>query len=74
MAQVRELEGMYGHLEKMLLTIGYVPSNNSFHMMRAIRQIFGRTGLTAREVRIFRGICRQMLWMAQKTISSGKDF
>jgi TrmH family RNA methyltransferase len=66
LASVEQIEGMYGHLEKMLGAIGFFPHRNTFHMMRAIRQLFGRTGLTEREVRIFRGICRQVLWTAEK--------
>lgn len=66
LANVEEIEGMYQHMEKMLGQIGFFPHRNSFHMMRAIRQVFGRTELTDREVRIFRGICRQVLWSTPK--------
>lgn len=63
-ASVEELEGMYEHLEKALSAIRFFANPNAFHLMRSIRQIFGRTGLTQREVKIFRGICRQILWAA----------
>jgi tRNA/rRNA methyltransferase len=69
LASTDKIEGMYQHLEKMLDQIGFFPHKNAFHMMRTIRQLFGRTGLTEREVRIVRGICRQVLW----STSSGKD-
>jgi len=62
LASVDKIEGMFQHLEKMLAQIGFFPHKNAFHMMRTIRQLFGRTGLTDREVRIIRGICRQVLW------------
>ncbi len=61
-ASVQEVEGMYQHLEKMLHAIGFLHERNGFHMMRTIRQLFGRTQMNEREVRIFRGICRQVLW------------
>jgi hypothetical protein len=32
--------------------------------MLAIREIFGRSGLTAREVEILNGMARQMRWVA----------
>ena len=63
LAPLDKVEAMYQHLEKMLREIKFFANDNSFHMMRAIRQIFGRTGLTEREVRILRGISRQVLWM-----------
>lgn len=62
LASVEEIEGMYRHLEKMLVEINFLKNDNSFHMMRTLRSLLGRTGLTEREVRIIRGICRQVLW------------
>jgi TrmH family RNA methyltransferase len=62
LAPVQEVEAMLQHLEKTLTTIGFLHEKNGFHMMRTIRQLFGRTQMNEREVRIFRGICRQVLW------------
>ncbi len=62
-ASVDQVEGMYGHLEKALSEIGFLIEKNTFHMMRTLRGLFGRTGLTEREVRILRGICRQVLYI-----------
>ncbi|MBI3541219.1 MAG: RNA methyltransferase [Deltaproteobacteria bacterium] len=73
LATAEQIEGMYQHLEKMLGQIGFFPHRNSFHMMRAIRQVFGRTGLTEREVRIFRGMCRQVLWSIKETDSESSS-
>ncbi len=66
LAPVEDIEGMYQHLEKTLTKIDFFPDDSSFHMMRSLRQLFGRTGLTAREVRILRGICRQIVWATTK--------
>lgn len=68
-APVQEIEGMYGHLTEVLEQIKFTHNGNSDHMMRSIRQIFGRAQLTLREVRIIRGMCRQISWAvsAQKT-------
>ncbi len=62
LASFESIEGMYGHLEKVLTDINFLVENNTFHMMRSLRGLFGRTGLTDREVRILRGICRQMAY------------
>lgn len=69
LASVEQIEGMYQHLEKMLDQVGFFPHKNAFHMMRTLRQLFGRTGMTEREVRVIRGICRQVLWATD----DGKD-
>jgi tRNA/rRNA methyltransferase len=67
-AAVEDVEGMFQHLEKTLTAIGFLHERNGFHMMRTIRQLFGRTQLNEREVRIFRGICRQVLWAAKGSL------
>ena len=68
LAPVEEIEGMYEHLERALTSVGFLHEKNGFHMMRTIRQLFGRTQLNAREVRIIRGMCRQIEW----AIKTGK--
>jgi len=57
-----ELEGMYHHLKDVLLKIGFVNPQNPEHWMLNIRRFLSRIPLRAREVRIIRGICRQMDW------------
>jgi TrmH family RNA methyltransferase len=63
LASVDEIEGMYEHLERALGRIQFLIPDNTFHMMRILRGVFGRTGLTDREVRIFRGISRQIEYL-----------
>jgi tRNA C32,U32 (ribose-2'-O)-methylase TrmJ len=46
-------------------TIGFIPDENPDHIMFALREIFGRSGLTAREVEILNGMARQMRWVAE---------
>lgn len=67
LASVESIEGMYGHLEKVLTDIRFLVKNNTFHMMRSLRGLFGRTGLTEREVRILRGICRQIHYVLKRS-------
>ncbi|HZC44890.1 MAG TPA: hypothetical protein VE243_00355, partial [Candidatus Acidoferrum sp.] len=55
-------------LERMaegLVSIGFIPNDNPDHIMLAIREIFGRSGLTAREVEILNGMARQIRWVAE---------
>lgn len=57
-----QIEGMFQQLEATLAEIGFFPHGNPFLVMRTLRNLFGRSGLTPREIRIFRGLCRQILW------------
>lgn len=62
LASINRLEAMYDHLEATLLRIGFLHQNNPERMMYSLRRIFGRAGLEERDVRIIRGICRQLDW------------
>jgi tRNA/rRNA methyltransferase len=55
---------MLERLAEALVAIGFIPDDNPEHIMLAIREIFGRSGLTAREVEILNGMARQMRWVA----------
>ena len=57
-----ELEGMYAHLKDVLLKIGFIQPQNPEHWMLNIRRFLSRLTLRARDVRIIRGICRQIDW------------
>jgi tRNA/rRNA methyltransferase len=57
-------EAMLERLADALLSIGFLPDDNPDHIMFAIRGIFGRSGLTAREVDILNGMTRQIRWAA----------
>jgi tRNA/rRNA methyltransferase len=59
-----ELEGMYEHLKTVLTRIGFINPQNPEHWMLNIRRFLSRIPLRARDVRIIRGICRQMDWYA----------
>ncbi len=57
-----ELEGMYDHLKHALSKIGFINPQNPEHWMLNIRRFLSRFPLRAREVRVVRGICRQIDW------------
>jgi tRNA/rRNA methyltransferase len=59
-----ELEGMYGHLKEVLMKIGFLDPQNPEHWLLNIRRFLSRFPLRAREVRIIRGVCRQIDWYA----------
>jgi len=59
-----ELEGMFEHLKDVLMKIGFINPQNPEHWMLNIRRFLSRLPLRAREVRVIRGICRQIDWYA----------
>ncbi|MDY6878810.1 MAG: RNA methyltransferase [Desulfatiglans sp.] len=61
-----ELEGMYDHLKEVLMKIGFIDLQNPEHWMLNIRRFLSRLPLRAREVRIIRGMCRQVDWYARQ--------
>jgi tRNA/rRNA methyltransferase len=61
-----ELEGMYVHLKEVLLKIGFLDPRNPEHWMLNIRRFLSRVPLRAREVRVIRGVCRQMDWYSEQ--------
>jgi len=63
-AEFQRVEGMYSHLEDLLLRIGFLDPQNPKRIMHAFRRIFGRAGLSDRDVAILRGVFRQLEWYA----------
>jgi tRNA/rRNA methyltransferase len=59
------VDGLMRHLETSLLAIGFLDPENPQRILRKLRRLFGRAGITANEVTILRGICRQMVWAAE---------
>jgi tRNA/rRNA methyltransferase len=61
-----ELEGMYDHLKDVLQKIGFINPQNPEHWMLNIRRFLSRLPLRAREVRVVRGVCRQIDWYTEQ--------
>jgi tRNA/rRNA methyltransferase len=57
-----ELEGMYAQLTDTLVKINFINQENPDYWMMAVRRFFSRVGLRGRDVRLIRGICRQIDW------------
>jgi len=61
--QHKELNILYEHIKKTLKILGYIPKGNinmEERIMRNLKHILGRAGLTAWEVRMLHGICTQI--------------
>jgi len=63
-ATQENVQGLMQHLEESLGTIGFLDPQNPQRILRQLRRLFGRAGITPSEVTILRGICRQMEWAA----------
>jgi len=70
-----ELEGMYDHVKDVCMKIGFINPQNPEHWMLNIRRFLSRLPLRAREVKIIRGICRQIDWYTEQLekIRKGKE-
>lgn len=60
-AATAELEGLFGHVQEVLDRIGFTRDDTAAGVLRDLRQLSARSGLTSREVQILRGICRRTL-------------
>jgi tRNA/rRNA methyltransferase len=58
----QELQTMYRELNQTLLTIGFLPDENTDHWLMSFKKIFNRGGLTQSECNLLRGLCRQIHW------------
>ena len=66
----RELDGMYEHLKETFLKINFINHDNPDYWMQNIRRFFSRVGLRARDVKIIRGICRQIDWYTERRVEN----
>ncbi len=64
-ASSRVLTAMYDDLEKSLRAIGYLQESDLGYWRHNISHFFNRIGLRAREVKLVKGICQQVQWLAE---------
>lgn len=62
MADTDQRERFYHELKEILTLIGFLKGTQGMRVLADLRRIFGRADLDAREVRILRGIIRQVRW------------
>lgn len=67
LASVADIEGFFSHLRSILLKIGFLDPRRGSDFMGDIRDIFQRSLLNKRDVRILRGILRQIEWYGERT-------
>ena len=70
LATRRELDGMYEHVKDTFIKINFINPDNPDYWMQSIRRFFSRIGLRARDVKIIRGICRQIDWYTQRKMEN----
>lgn len=63
-APLDELMALEDHLTQALVAIGTLPADNPAHFFRPLRAVLRRARPSSREVRAWRGIARQCLWLA----------
>lgn len=59
-------EAFYRHYEQALRAVGFVTDQTAPSIMRRVRRIYGRAGVTQEELATLRGMARQILWAADK--------
>jgi tRNA/rRNA methyltransferase len=67
-----ELEGMYDHLKGVLTKIGFLNPQNPERWMWNVRRFLSRQPLRAVDIRVIRGICRQIDWYVNQMIKKSK--
>jgi tRNA/rRNA methyltransferase len=64
-ASATDVDAAMERMKQALLAIGFLPEENPEHLMFALRGIFGRSGLTSRELEIINGIAKHTKWAAE---------
>jgi TrmH family RNA methyltransferase len=64
-ASVKNFEEMIEDWRLLLLQSGFLDKGNPEHMIRMLRNFFNRGRPSEKEVKIMRGICRQLRWWKQ---------
>ncbi len=68
LASRQELEGMYAQLKETLMHINFINPENPDYWMGFVRRFFSRLDMRARDVKMIRGICRQIEWYGSKDL------
>lgn len=62
LASVAEIEAMYQHLRQAFAIRGFSDTHSIERVLDGLRRVFERTELERRDVRLMRGIARQLAW------------
>lgn len=72
LANRHELDAMYEQLKDVLMRISFINPQNPDYFMNNLRHFASRLQLRAKEVKIVRGICRQIDWYGRKCYEEGR--
>ncbi len=67
LASSGEQQDMYDHLRTLLVGIGFLNPHNPDIALGKIKRLLTRAGLTAKDVRLIRGVVRQLQWYVDST-------
>lgn len=73
LAKFEDVESFFNHLEETLVMIGFLNEAYPTSIMLALRRLFGKAHLEEREVKILRGILRQIHWYTGKDKHTPED-
>ena len=73
LATRNELEAMYDQMKEILIRISFLDPKNPDYWLNNFRRFFNRLPLSAKEVSIIRGVCRQIDWYGEKKFNDGKN-
>lgn len=62
-APTQEVESMFEHMRRCLLDIEFLDPQNPDHILRTFRRLFGRAGLSERDVRVLHGLWSRIEWL-----------
>lgn len=60
LATSKEKEDMYDHLKEIFININFINPENPEYWMTSVKNFFSRTRIYTKDVKIIRGICRQI--------------
>ena len=63
LASAQETETMFEHMRTTLRDVEYSDPQNPDHILRTFRRIFGRAGLSQRDVRVLQGLWSRIEWL-----------
>ncbi|MFQ5914966.1 MAG: RNA methyltransferase [Nitrospinota bacterium] len=74
LATAEDLAGLFGHMKDVLLEIGFLDPENPERMMTYLRRLLSRADLSPKDVRVLRGIFRQVRWaIGGEEFKGGED-
>jgi tRNA/rRNA methyltransferase len=63
-------EAMFQHMRETLLAIEYLDPQNPDHILRTFRRMFGRGGLSDRDVKVLQGLWSRIDWLNQELLKT----